>query len=241
MFYDLEFPLKFMEDIYELLDDNGVWVFEQSYMPTMLLMNSYDTVCHEHLEYYRSKQIKWMTDRVGLKILDVKFNKVNGGSFSVMAAKKESSYPEAKSLVDRILKEEEELGLHTLKPYHDFQNRVLEHRKQFQDKIQKLNKQGKKVFGYGASTKGNVVLQYCQLQEKDIPFIAEVNPDKFGSYTPGTLIPIISEEQAKAMKPDYFVVLPWHFRDNIIAREKMFLKQKGKLLFPLPYLEVVKQ
>lgn len=240
MFYDLESPLTFMQQVYGSLADDGVWVFEQSYMPTMLSMNSYDTVCHEHLEYYRLKQIKWMVDRAGFKILDVEFNQVNGGSFSVMVAKEGSSYREARALVNRVLESEKKLGLDTLKPYRSFRQRVFQHRKKFQAQIHKLNKSGKKVFGYGASTKGNVILQFCGLREKDIPFIAEVNQDKFGAYTPGTLIPIISEQDARAMKPDYFVVLPWHFKDNIISREKSFLKSGGKLLFPLPQLEVVK-
>ncbi len=240
MFYDLESPLGFMRQVYELLADDGVWVFEQSYMPTMLSMNSYDTVCHEHLEYYRLKQIKWMADRVGLKIIDVEFNQINGGSFSVMVAKQDSCYQEARLLVNRILKSEEKLGLHTLKPYRNFRKNVFYHKKMFRRKINKLNKSGKKVFGYGASTKGNVILQFCGLREKDIPFIAEVNPDKFGVYTPGTSIPIIPEQNARAMKPDYFVVLPWHFKDNIIAREHKFLKGGGKLLFPLPRQKVVK-
>lgn len=240
MFYDLESPLIFMQQVYDLLADDGVWVFEQSYMPTMLSNNSYDTICHEHLEYYRLKQIKWMADRVGFKIIDVEFNQINGGSFSVMVAKRNSSYREAQGLVKRIIKSEEKMGLHTLKPYQAFRKRVLQHKKKFQAQIRKLNKSGKKLLGYGASTKGNVVLQYCNLREKDIHSIAEVNPDKFGAYTPGTLIPIISEQDARAMKPDYFVVLPWHFKDNIIAREKKFLKAGGKLLFPLPSPMVVK-
>ena len=240
MFYDLESPFTFMQQVYELLADDGVWVFEQSYMPTMLSMNSYDTVCHEHLEYYRLKQIKWMTDRAGFKIIDVKFNNINGGSFSVMVAKQNSSYREAKALIKRILTSEAKKKLHTLTPYQTFRKKVAKHKKRFQAQIQKLNKSGKKVLGYGASTKGNVILQYCNLRKKDIPFIAEVNPDKFGAYTPGTLIPIISEQEARAMKPDYFVVLPWHFKNNIIAREREFLRKGGKLLFPLPYPKVVK-
>jgi len=240
MFYDLPSPLAFMQQVYELLTDDGVWVFEQSYMPTMLCMNSYDTVCHEHLEYYRLKQIKWMTDRVGFKIVDVEFNKVNGGSFSVMVAKQGSEYRQANGVVARILKTEESLGLHTLRPYQAFRKRVLKHKKEFQMLIKELNKKGKIIFGYGASTKGNVILQYCKLRGNDIPFIAEVNPDKFGAYTPGTLIPIISEQDARAMRPDYFVVLPWHFKDNIVRREIDFLKGGGKLLFPLPSPEVVK-
>ena len=240
MFYDLESPLTFMRQIYELLADDGVWVFEQSYMPAMLAMNSYDTICHEHLEYYRLKQIKWMTDLVGLKIINIEFNQANGGSFLVMAAKQSAHYPQAHSRINQILKSEEASGLGTLKPYQAFRRRVFKHKKEFRAQIKKLNKSGKKVFGYGASTKGNVILQFCEFRQKDIPFIAEVNADKFGSYTPGTLIPIISENAARAMKPDYFVVLPWHFRSNIIAREKSFLKNKGRLLFPLPKPEVVK-
>jgi hypothetical protein len=240
MFYDLEFPLDFMQQVYELLADDGVWVFEQSYMPTMLLMNSYDTVCHEHLEYYRLKQIKWMTDRVGFKIIDVEFNQINGGSFSVMVAKQNSSYRQATNLVSRILKSEEKLGLHTLKPYRAFRQRVLQRKQELKLQISKLKKSGKKVLGYGASTKGNVILQYCKFGPKDISCIAEVNSEKFGAYTPGTLIPIVSEQEAKARKPDYFMVLPWHFKKSIILREKAFLKNGGKLLFPLPYPEIVK-
>ena len=240
MFYDLESPVAFMQQVYELLADDGVWVFEQSYMPTMLSMNSYDTVCHEHLEYYRLKQIKWMADQVGFKILDVEFNQINGGSFSVMVAKQGSLYREDRNLVAQILKSEERLSLDTLKPYQVFRQRVFQHKKKFQAQIHKINKKGKKVLGYGASTKGNVILQFCELRENDIPFIAEVNPEKFGSYTPGTLISIISEQEARAMKPDYFMVLPWHFKNNIIAREREFLRKGGKLLFPLPHPEVVK-
>lgn len=239
MFYDLENPIDFMQQIYELLADDGIWLFEQSYMPTMLEMNSYDTICHEHLEYYRLKQIKWMTDKVGLKILDVEFNKTNGGSFSVTAAKQRSPHHEASGLIRRILKNEEKQLLHTLKPYKSFRQRVFEHKKKFRVEIQRLKKNGKKLLGYGASTKGNVILQFCGLGEKDISFIAEINRDKFGSYTPGTLIPIISEQDAMAMKPDYFVVLPWHFKENIITRERAFLNKGGKLLFPLPRPEVV--
>ncbi|MCX5680656.1 MAG: class I SAM-dependent methyltransferase [Candidatus Omnitrophica bacterium] len=240
MFYDLERPIWFMRQIYELLADDGVWVFEQSYMPTMLSMNAYDTVCHEHLEYYRLKQIKWMADKVGLKILDVEFNQINGGSFSVTAARRSSPYREASGLVNRILKTEKDRLLHTLRPYQAFKHRVFQHKKKFQVQIRRLKKSGKMVLGYGASTKGNVILQFCELGEKDIPFIAEVNSDKFGAYTPGTLIPIISEKDARAMKPDYFVVLPWHFKDNIMARERVFLNKGGKLLFPLPQPEIVR-
>ncbi|MDT8903853.1 class I SAM-dependent methyltransferase [Anaeroselena agilis] len=239
MFYDLESPLDFMRDVHESLADNGIWVFEQSYIPAMLQATAYDTICHEHLEYYALKQIKWMTDRVGLKITDIEFNDVNGGSFSVSAAKVGAPYPESTSLIQRILLAEEKIGLSGLKIYDKFRDSVERHRQQLVHFIARAKKAGKTVAGYGASTKGNVVLQYCGLSTEDIPYIAEVNRDKFGCFTPGTLIPIIPEEEARVYKPDYFLVLPWHFRDSIIQREQALLASGGKLCFPLPHLEVV--
>jgi len=239
MFYDLEDPIDFAGQVYEVLADDGIWVFEQSYLPAMLKMNAYDTICHEHLEYYCLKQIKWITDKVGLKIIDVEFNLINGGSFSVIAAKSCAPYIQNTGLIGKILQKERNSGLDTLLPYEKFKERVYKHRNELNDFIRKVNKDGGRVLGYGASTKGNVILQFCDFTEKDIPFIAEVNSDKFGCYTPKTNIPIISEEEAKSMKPDYFMVLPWHFRDNIIERENAHLKAGGKLLFPLPFIEVV--
>jgi hypothetical protein len=239
MFYDLESPIDFMQQIHDVLADDGVWVFEQSYMPTMLDMNAYDTICHEHLEYYGLKQIKWMADKVGFKIIDVELNNVNGGSFSLMVAKFKSPYREATTLVDTILRKESDMGLHMLKPYEDFKQRIFEHRDQLIQFIQRAKSGKKKILGYGASTKGNVILQFCNITARDIPYIAEVNKDKFGCYTPGTLIPIISEVEARAMKPDYFMVLPWHFKDNIVAKEADYLRSGGKMFFPLPELEAV--
>lgn len=239
MFYDLEDPTDFMRQIHEVLDDDGIWVFEQSYLPAMLEVNAYDTVCHEHLEYYALAQIKWMTDKVGLKIIALEQNAINGGSFSITVAKTGAPYPECKEIIQRMLDSERAMGLHTLKPFDRFRERVFEHRDALIKFLADAKKQGKKVFGYGASTKGNVILQFCGLTPKELPYIAKVNPDKFGSYTPGTLIPIISETEAKAMKPDYFLVLPWHFRANLLEREKEYLRSGGKMFFPLPKLDVV--
>ncbi len=238
MFYDIEDPLGFMNQVHDILDDQGVWVFEQSYMPTMLLENAYDTICHEHLEYYGLKQIKWLTDRSGLKIVDIEINSVNGGSFSVMAARKTHPLPESPK-VAAILAQEEDARLHTLKPYLTFKDNMTRHRLELLAKLQEIKAQGAKVFGYGASTKGNVILQWCGFTVDDIACMAEVNQDKFGAFTPGTLIPIISEQEARARKPEYFLVMPWHFRDNIIGREREYLKSGGKLFFPLPRLEIV--
>ena len=134
---------------------------------------------------------------------------------------------------------EEDLALDTPKPYRDFEERVYKHRKNLKNLIENLVNDGKKIFGYGASTKGNVLLQFCGLTTNHIPFIADVNPDKYGSFTPGTNIPIISEQEAKAMHPDYFLVLPWHFKHNILSREKEFSTNGGRFIFPLPEIEVV--
>jgi NDP-4-keto-2,6-dideoxyhexose 3-C-methyltransferase len=237
MFYDLESPIDFMREVKQVLADDGIWLFEQSYMPTMLEMNAYDTICHEHLEYYGLAQIKWMVDRVGFKIIDVELNAVNGGSFSVIVAKSDSAYPEATATVQSLLQAERDQGLDTLAPFHQFKTRIFEHRDRLKDFLRRTKADGSAVLGYGASTKGNVILQFCDLTTADIPAIAEVNEDKFGCFTPGTLIPIISESDARARQPDAFLVLPWHFRATIIEREQAFLSAGGKLLFPLPRIE----
>ena len=232
MFYDLEDPLSFMKDVHDVLADDGIWVFEQSYMPTMLKMNSYDTVCHEHLEFYALRQIKWMTDRVGFKILDVEFNDVNGGSFSVTASKAKGDST-VLPLVQNILDRETELQLDTLTPFQDFAKRVAKSKHDLLAFIDIARNDRKTVAALGASTKGNVLLQYCGLTPNDIFSIGEVNSDKFGCYTPGTWIPIIPETELLAMEPDYLLVLPWHFRSTFEARFKC---SGSKLIYPLPEL-----
>jgi len=239
MFYDLDQPLEFVKDVAELLHDEGVWVFEQSYLPFMLDTNSYDTVCHEHLEYYALKQIKYMTDRMGLKIVDIEFNDINGGSFSVTAARKAARYPEAEATIARTLCEESDRRIGKTETYEKFAARIASHRSKLLCLLRDLKNKGKKVLGYGASTKGNVLIQYCGLNTDLIPWIAEVNQDKFGAYTPGSRIPVVSEAEARAMKPDYFIVFPWHFRKGILRREQAFLEAGGRFIFPLPQIDIV--
>lgn len=239
MFYDLEDPRSFVRDIEQCLANDGIWHFEQSYLPSMLRTNSYDTICHEHLEFYSLKVVKNILEDCDLKVIDVQTNSINGGSFAVTAAKRNSKYIPNSPVINWLLKQEDEMKLDTLEPYSEFAIRVFRHRKNLSDLIKALVLDGKKVLGYGASTKGNVLLQFCGLTEKEIPFIAEVNDEKFGSYTPGTKIPIISEKQARAMNPDYFLVLPWHFKESIIAKEEEFLLKGGKFIFPLPEIEII--
>lgn len=235
MFYDLEDPLGFMRQVYEVLADDGIWVFEQSYMPEMLKQNSYDTVCHEHLEFYALRQIKWMTDRVGFRIIEVEFNDVNGGSFSVTVSKSKSSSTVLPA-VQKILDLEQTLSLDTFVPYQAFAKRVEKTKIDLLGFIKTAHTQGKMVAALGASTKGNVLLQYCGLSAKDISFVAEVNAEKYGCYTPGSWIPIIPEDELLERKPDYLIVLPWHFRKFFQVQEKY---KKFNLVFPLPDLEIV--
>ncbi len=239
MFYDLEKPFEFVKQINETLDDDGIWVFEQSYLPMMLSTSAYDTICHEHAEYYALKQIKWMLDKAGLKIVDVELNDTNGGSFQVTAAKKNSNLKPNEQKMEELLKKEEEMRLNDFSAYQKFEGNIERHKRDLQQLVHQINNSGKKIFGYGASTKGNVILQYCGFTAKDIPYIAEVNEDKFGSFTPATHIPIISEKEAKALKPDYLLVLPWHFKEGILKREKEFLQSGGKFIFPLPQIEII--
>lgn len=239
MFYDLENPLAFVKDIEACLEDDGIWHFEQSYMPSMLRTNSYDTICHEHLEFYSFKVVKNLLETCGMRVIDVQMNNINGGSFAITACKTNASYKSNLPIINWMLQQEEDMGLDTPKPFRDFEERVFKHRKNLRELIDALTADGKKIFGYGASTKGNVLLQFCGLTAEDIPFIAEVNEQKFGSFTPGTHIPIISEKEAHAMRPDYFLVLPWHFKNSILEREQDFMKKGGKFIFPLPEIEIV--
>lgn len=240
MFYDLDNPIKFAKDIESILSDDGVWHFEQSYMPSMLRLNSYDTICHEHLEYYSLGVVKKILEESDLKLVDVKMNAINGGSFAVTAARKSNkSLKVNNAVINWLLEQEDRMGLNTPTPYREFEERVFRHRDDLVRLIKALNDDGKTVLGYGASTKGNVVLQFCGFTEKDIPAIAEVNPEKFGRFTPGSKIPIISEKEAAKMNPDYYLVLPWHFKDGILRREKQYLSDGGKMIFPFPEIEIV--
>ncbi|MDR2875873.1 MAG: class I SAM-dependent methyltransferase [Methylobacillus sp.] len=235
MFYDLEAPMFFMKEVHDVLADDGIWVFEQSYMPTMLATNSYDTVCHEHLEFYALRQIKWMTDRIGFKILDVEFNDVNGGSFSVTVAKL-SGTEAVPVAVQKILDDEHVQGLDTLIPYQAFAARVAQTRLDLLAFIRNAHTEGKTVAALGASTKGNVLLQYCGITEKEITCVGEVNAEKYGCYTPGTWIPIVPEADMLHDEPDYLIVLPWHFRRFFLVNRKW---EHARLVFPLPNLEII--
>lgn len=238
MFYDLESPIAFAEDIRNSLEDNGIWITEQSYMPKMLETNSFDTICHEHLEYYSLKQIDWIVRLSGLRIFDVEFNDINGGSFRIYICHEKARYKTNKKNIDSVFLNEEKLQLDTLKPYQEFSSKVQNIRNEVFELISRKRANGETIYIYGASTKGNTLLQFCSIDNRLIIAAADRNPDKWGRHTPGTNIPIISEEDARKANPDYFLVLPWHFREEFLKREKEYLK-KGHFIFPLPDLEIV--
>jgi NDP-4-keto-2,6-dideoxyhexose 3-C-methyltransferase len=237
MFYDLDSPVNFAKDIASILDPkDGIWVFEQSYMPLMLEMNSYDTICHEHLEYYALTQILWIADKAGLKVIDVETNDVNGGSFSVVAALKGSDRSLNTEKINAMLEAEEKEGLSTLVPYQKFFSRIKESKIKLKDFVLKAKLDGKRICGLGASTKGNVLLQFCEFSKDDIEVIGEVNPDKFGAFAPGTCIPIMDEKKVLSTNPDYLLVLPWHFKPFFLNNPAF---KNRNLVFPLPEIEIV--
>ncbi len=239
MFYDLPDPVEFVRQVECILASGGIWHSEQAYMPAMLRLTAYDGVCHEHLEYYSMRAIQGIIETAGMRIIDVTMNLVNGGSFAVTAVRRDDRRRGGEAVVAWMLEQEERIGLNTPRPYRDFEERVYRHRSSLRRLLEILKADGKKVLGYGASTKGNVVLQFCGIGPDLLSCIAEVNEDKFGAFTPGTAIPIVSEVEARAMNPGYLLVLPWHFRDGIIRREAEFLAKGGRLIFPFPEIEIV--
>lgn len=238
MFYDLQDPVAFAKDIRDCLAVDGVWVFEQSYMPTMLETKSFDTICHEHLEYYGVKQIDRILSMAGMRPVDITFNNSNGGSFRISAVRVESPIKPNNS-IDIARQKEAQLRLESQEPYQDFVKQSEETRNKILEFVNNERNKGKTFHLCGASTKGNTLLQYFGLNNSNIVAAADRNPAKHGRRTPGTNIPIISETDARSQKPDYFFVLPWHFKEEIIERESEYLNAGGKLVFPLPDFEVV--
>jgi len=239
MFYDLEEPMKFVKDIKNILHLEGIWVCEQSYTPEMITVNSFDTICQEHLEYYSLKQIEWMLERNELKIFDIELNEINGGSFRVYVCHKENPRKINEEKINELRNSEKLLELDTKKPYEVFKERVMKIKEKLCNFLIYEKSKGKKIHIYGASTKGNIILQFFNIGKDIVDVAADRNPDKWGKETPGTRIPIISEEESRNANPDYYLVLPWHFRREFIEREQAFLRKGGKLIFPLPQPEVV--
>ena len=240
MFYDLENPNKFVDDISKILHPDGIWVLELSYLPLMLSQNAFDTIVHEHLEYYHLDALEFLLSKFDLKVGDIQLNDINGGSFRVVVQHKEKSF-DNNSLehITELREKEKNLGLHTTQPFDDFIKKINNEKDKLVTFIKNEVSAGKTVHCYGASTKGNTLLQFYNLDKKLIQFIADRNPDKWGRRTIGTDISIISEEESHSMNPDYFLILPWHFIKEFKERETNYLKNGGKLLVPLPKFKVI--
>tara|TARA_Y100000816_G_scaffold292614_1_gene289114 strand:+ start:8005 stop:9261 length:1257 start_codon:yes stop_codon:yes gene_type:complete len=247
MYYDLDDPLKFTKDIFDCLDDKGIWILQVSYTPLMINLNAFDNVIHEHIEYYTLTSIKKILEKCNFEIVDAQLNDVNAGSLRVIAKKRDNLLKNTASFIvemgkirlKSLLDFEKNLNYDKKSTFLKFKKRVDIQKKKLVDLLKKLKKKKKKVYGYGASTKGNTLLQYYKINEDLISGIAERQTQKVGLKTVGSWIPIISEEQMRKIKPDYMLVLPWQFIHEFIRREKKYLKEGGKFIVPLPEVKII--
>lgn len=239
MFYDLKNPNLFLKDLKKILHKDGIFFLEHADLLSIIKNCLFDTICHEHLEYYSTKVIIDLMKKNNLRVFDIKQNKINGGSLRYLICNDDARFKENKNKISFILKEEKKTNLENKKTFTDFFNKINLIKKNTNKLILSILNNGKTIHGYGASTKGNVLLQYFNINNKLIPFIADRNNKKFNFFTPGTKIKIVSEKLSRKMKPDYYLVLPWHFKEEIIKRESKIIKQGTKFIFPLPKLTVL--
>jgi hypothetical protein len=248
MFYDVANPDQFVKDIYNVLDNNGIWVVQMSYTPLMIKQLAFDNICHEHMYYYSLFNIKTIFERNGLKILNCELNDINGGSFRVYAVKdtvnlnnfaNQQKRDVFEFNVNSLLEYEKSLQLDNPKTWDHFYNQIKELKEKTVEFLNKAKSEGKTVYGYGASTKGNTLLQYFGIDQTLVQKLVERSPYKFGLFASGSNIPIISEDEMRKNPPDYMLVLPWHFIDEFVKREKDFLNGGGKFIVPCPKFEVI--
>jgi len=248
MFYDLDEPVNFLKDVYDIMDDEGLFVLQMSYTPLMINQLAFDNICHEHVYYYTLKSIKNVLEKANFNIVDCQLNDVNGGSFRIYVRKdvatiskfRNSPYRDvANYRVESILAYEEKNKMDTEAPYLVFWNKINQLKDETVKFIERVKSDGKTVWGYGASTKGNTLLQWFGLDNTLIDGIAERSPYKFGLKTVGTNIPIFSEEQMRNNRPDYLLVLPWHFINEFKNRERDYLKSGGAFIVPCPKFEII--
>lgn len=239
MMYDLDDPVNFAFQVHDCLDNNGFWFFEQSYLGLMLEKLAYDTICHEHLEYYSAYTIHNILNRTGFSVRNIELNSINGGSIAILASKKKSASDGHCDEFMALLKNELDEGLNTSEKLIEYSDSVKLHRNDLIELINKYLLQGKTISALGASTKGNVLLQYCGLDRTKISMIGDVNPDKFGCVTPGTHIPIVPESEVFELNPDIILILPWHFEETFTNKTKSFVKNGGIVIFPLPTIKLL--
>lgn len=237
MFYDIDDPIDFVKDIKSLLTDDGIWVVEVAYLPLMMTNLAYDQIMHEHLTYLGLKQMRWIMDKVDMEIIDISLNNINGGSITIIAGNK--SYSHKKNTKEINLLIEKEKKLEDKRTFERFARRIISHRNDLNEFLKIINQTSKTIMGYGASTKGNVVLNYCDIRPNQLTKICDQNPEKPGLLTPGSRIPIISKDEMRKLKPDYLLVFIWHFRKEVIEDEIEYINNGGTLVFNLPRIHFV--
>ena len=238
VFYDAKNPDNFMGDLRKLVSSDGVIMIEFADLDSILKFKMFDTICHEHLEYYSSKVIIELAKKNGLRVFDIKQNDINGGSKQYFMCLNSSIIKTKSKVIKKILNKERRNKLSNPKTFFAFYKEIQSIKKNILKKIDNIKSEGKRIHCYGASTKGNVLLQYFGLNHKKIDFVAERNKNKYGLFTPGTKIKIISEKKSRSLKPEYYLVLPWHFKKEILLREKKIIKRGTNFIFPLPKLKI---
>ncbi len=236
MFYDIDDPNKFCKDIRSLLEKDGIWILEMSYFPMLLSNLTYDQICHEHVTYYTLSVFKKIAEKNGLKIIDFSFNVINGGSIEIICSPKNSKIKPKFKKISNQLEIEDKI---TFNDYKKFNLRVDNIKKTINIFLENIQQARNKIIGYGAATKGNIVLNHCLINSKKIPLICDENEEKFGRYTPGSNIKIISKKEMRKARPDYLLVLIWSFKSEVIRQELNYIKKGGKLIFHLPFLHIV--
>jgi len=239
MFYHLQNPIDFSKEVSDCMDDSGAWIIQMAYLPLMLKTNMYDNIVHEHVGYYTLHNISWIMEKVGLEVFDVQLNNVYGGSFRVFVKKKTNTKIKISKNVKKILDQESKFGINNLNTYTKFMSRIEKTKKDLLKLIKKLKSQKKTIWIYGASTKGNTILQYCGITNKEIEFAADANPFKFNKYIIGGDILIKNETEMRNKKPDYLLALPYSFVNGFIEREKSLIKSGTKFILPLPRVTTI--
>ena len=237
MFYDIEDPIKFCKDIFKLLKNDGVWNLELSYLPLLIQNMTYDQICHEHVTYYDLTMLKKILEKAKLKVNKVSFNEINGGSFNIICSKKTSKTKTDIQNINKILNDEK--IYYENKNLESFSLRISNNATTLKEFLKNIIDSNKKIIGYGASTKGNIILNYSKINKKLINKICDANPFKFGRKTPGTNIKIINKEEMRKSKPDYLLILIWSFRKEVILQELNYIKKGGKLIVPLPVVHII--
>ena len=238
VFYDLRSPNKFLSDVEDILDKNGIFLLEFADLASIVKLNMFDTFCHEHLEYYSLNVIHEMCKRNNLRVFDIKTNNINGGSTQIFICKKNAKYLTNYPIIKKFSVSEKKLQLDKKTTFIKFFKRINEIKSKIKNFLEKEKKRKKTIHCYGASTKGNVLLQYFKINNQIIDCVAERNPKKYNLFTPGTKIKIVSEKISRAMSPDYYLVLPWHFKKEILKREKKMINKGSKFIFPLPKISI---